>query len=130
MNLMNFSPKNDLERSIIEADKCAITIKDLLYAITRSLLFVSSKAKVEQDGRGFVPLLLEGDGHPPVAAFSSLERPGLHSEVASYVLQMTGRDFVLRLPPEYGVIINPGYAHQFIITPNVASDLRYELSAK
>jgi hypothetical protein len=92
--------------------------------LAASPLFISSKTEVQADGSGFEPLLLEESGKPLVAAFSSLDRPGLHSDVASYVLQMDGREFFLRLPPKYGVIVNPGYVAQLIISPDATSDLR------
>jgi hypothetical protein len=130
IKLAIFFPQNDLENSIVQADSGSISIENLLEIITRSPLFISSKTEVEQDGRGFDPLLLEQDGNALVAAFSSLERPDLHSEVASYVLQMSGRDFFLRLPPKYGAVVNPGYAHQLIIAPNAVSDLKRKLSEK
>ncbi|WP_182466792.1 SseB family protein [Sphingomonas gilva] len=115
--------------AIVEAKRGHLHIDALLMNIAASSLFISSKAEVRDDGRGFDPLLLEKDGKPLVAAFSSSDRPRLHSDVASYILQMNGREFFLRLPPKYGVIINPGYATQLIIAPDATPSLRDKLKA-
>ena len=125
--LNEFMPENDLEIAIVEAKRGDVSVDAVLMDLAASPLFVSSKTEVQDDGSGFEPLLLEESGKPLVAAFSSLERPGLHSEVASYVIQMNGREFFLRLPPTYGVIINPGYVTQLIIAPDAVSDLREKL---
>ena len=129
MTLTDFKPENDLEAAIIEAKRGAASIDVLLMNLAGSPLFISSKTEVQADGSGFEPLLLEESGKPLVAAFSSLDRPGLHREAASYVLQMDGREFFLRLPPKFGVIVNPGYVAQLIIAPDAASDLREKLRA-
>lgn len=125
--LNDFSPENDLEVTIVEAKRGAVSVDTLLMSLAASPLFISSKTEVQEDGGGFEPLLLEEGGEPLVAAFSSLDRPKLHSDVASYVLQMDGREFFLRLPPKYGVIVNPGYVTQLIIAPDATSDLRNKL---
>ncbi|SRR5258708_5455070 len=111
------------------AKRGAVSIDTLLMDLAASPLFISSKTDVQNDGRGFDPLLLEESGMPLVAAFSSLDRPGLHSEAATYVLQLNGREFFLPLPPKYGVIINPGYTRQSIIAPDATCDLREKLEA-
>jgi len=130
MALNNFEPKNDLEVAIVEAKRGIVPIDTLLLRLTKFPLFISSKTEVQKDGEGFEPLLLEESGNPLVAVFSSLERPALHSEVAGYVLQMTGREFFLRLPPKYGVIVNPGYVTQLIIAPDAVLDLKRKLNAQ
>lgn len=128
--LSEFKPENDLEVFIAEAKRGAVPLDALLTRLTTSLLFVSSKTEVLQDGSGFEPLLLEQDGNPLVAVFSSLKRPQRHADKAGYVLQMDGRAFFLRLPPNYGVIVNPDYTAQLIIMPDVVSDLKTRLKMR
>jgi hypothetical protein len=36
-------------------------------------------------------------------------------EMAPYLLQTVGSYFFLRLPPGYGVMVNPGYATQMLV---------------
>jgi hypothetical protein len=130
VQLLEFTPENELEKAIEEARRGALSFDDLVKLIARSNLYVSSKGEVRQDGSGFEPLLLEQNGRPLVAAFSSLSRPGLHGHMAEYVLQMIGREFFLRMPPSYGIILNPGYVAQLIIPSDGVSDLKKNLTAE
>lgn len=130
MTLVEFNPENDLERLIVAAKQGAVSIEAVLTMLAASDLFISSKTEVLQDGSGFEPLLQEYRGKPLVAAFSSLDRPHLHSAAASFVLQMTGREFFLRLPPTFGVILNPGYVTQLILEPHAVADLKPMLQAR
>lgn len=130
MTLSAFEPQNDLEIAIVQAERGTLPLKDVLAKLAEVSLYISSKSEVRQDGSGFDPLLLERDGSPLVAAFSSLERPNLHADMAPFILQMNGREFFLRLPPGYGVIINPGYMPQLIIAPSAILDLKEELAKK
>lgn len=130
MTLNEFTPENSLEAAIVETKRGAHPVEALLMILAESEVFISSKAEVQDNGSGFDPLLFEESGKPLVAAFSSLERPGLHSDAASYILQMKGREFFLRLPPKYGVIVNPGYITQLIIAPDAVSDLKEKLTVK
>jgi hypothetical protein len=125
--LQDFKPENELESAIAETREGIRQVADLMRIIAQSNLFISSKGEVQSDGSGFDPLLFEKDGHPFVAVFSSLSRSGLHSHMAAYVLQMNGREFSLRMPESYGVILNPGYVSQLIIPPTGVSELRKDL---
>jgi hypothetical protein len=127
VQLVDFQPENELERAILGTKQGIRTIDELMNIIAISELYVSSKRVVHQDGSGFEPLLLGQGENPLVATFSSLSRPGLHRHMAEYVLQIKGREFFLRLPPNYGVILNPGYAAQLIIPSRGISELKKQL---
>jgi hypothetical protein len=127
VQLQEFKPGNQLENAIADTREGIRPVPDLMRLIARSNLFISSKGEVQSDGSGFDPLLFEKDGYPFVAVFSSLSRPGLHSRMAKYVLQMNGREFFLRMPASYGVILNPGYVSQLIIPPTGVSEFRRDL---
>jgi hypothetical protein len=128
VQLQEFKPENELENAIADTRKGVRPIADLMRIIARSNLFISSKGEVQADFSGFDPLLFEMDGNPFVGIFSSLSRPGLHSHVAGYLLQMNGREFFLRMPESYGVILNPGYAAQLIIPPTGVAEFRKDLN--
>ena len=125
--MQEFKPENELENAIVDTKEGPRPVADLMRLIAQSNLFISSKGEVQSDGSGFDPLLFEKDGNPFVAIFSSLSRPGLHSRMAEYVLQMNGREFFLRMPASYGVILNPGYVSQLIIPPTGVSEFRKDL---
>ena len=130
MTLAEFVPENPLEHAIMSARRGTLTVDALLLRLANVPLFISSRAEVMEDGRGFEPLLIEESGNALVAAFSSIERPSLHKSVAGYVLKMPGRDFFVRLPSLYGVIVNPGYVAQLVISPDSVADLRRLLKAE
>lgn len=127
MTLIEFVPENGLERIIVDAKRGANSIAAMMETIVSSTLFVPSKSEVLPDASGFDPVLLDKDSDPLVAAFSSASRVDVQHEVAKYVLQMNGSDFFRRLPPGYGVIINPGYTAQLIMPPPAISDLKDDL---
>lgn len=123
MEMSIFNPENELECVIVGAKEGACSVDALIERLLDSDVYISSKTEVEQDGSGFHPLLLGDSGSPLVAVFSSLSRPALHRDMAEYVLKMRGSEFFRRLPVGYGVVLNPGYESQFIISPDVAKQL-------
>jgi hypothetical protein len=127
VQLQEFKPENELENAIADTRKGVRQVADLMRIIARSNLFISSKGEVQSDFSGFDPLLFEMDGNPFVGIFSSLSRPGLHSHMAEYVLQMNGKEFFQRMPESYGVILNPGYVSQLIIPPAGVAEFRKDL---
>ena len=130
MQLSDFQPENEVEFAVVDTKNGVRTIDELIDIVADADLYISSKAEVQRDWSGFDPLLLEESGNPLVAAFSSPSRPSLHRDMAEYILQIKGREFLLRLPPRYGVVLNPGYITQLIISPTALSDLKNYLQTK
>jgi hypothetical protein len=129
VSLLEFKPENELEIQIVAAKQGRFGLAELIRLLTGSPLYVSSKQEVNDDGTGFVPLLLGECAKPLVAVFSALSRPDLHHHVAQHVLQMDGKEFFLRLPAGYGAILNPGYEVQLILEPHAVADLQKKLNA-
>jgi len=130
MPLQPFTPVNDLEAAIAAARSGELPMERLLDQMAAATLFVPSREEVAPDGRGFVPLLLGQAGNALVAAFSNIDRPTLHCEVASYLLPMSGRTLFGRLPPAYGLVVNPGFEAQLVISPDAVADTRRRVSGK
>jgi hypothetical protein len=86
-----------------------------LAALPTATLFVSSRKEVRPDGSGFEPLLLGHGGEQLIAVFTARARPALHRHVAEYGAQMGGGALFQRLPPSFGVVLNPGYTAQLIL---------------
>ncbi|MCA3176004.1 MAG: hypothetical protein ING36_10775 [Burkholderiales bacterium] len=127
MKLVEFKPENDFERAVLNAKNGDCSMDDLIKIVSESVLYVPSQTEVMQDGRGFQPLLLDAGGNPLVAACSSFGRVDLHRQVAEYVIQMNGKDFLLRLPTGYGVVLNPGYVAQLIVLPDAVAGIKASL---
>lgn len=86
---------------------------DVIAAMLRTVLIVPVGA---QSG-GFNPVYFDRDGVPMLAAFTSFELTGRVTDLAKHALTMTGRDLVLRMPADEGIVLNPGHGVGLEILP-------------
>lgn len=124
MTLETFDPANETETVIADTRAGTRPVGALLPALAGATLYVSSRAEVQADGSGFEPLLLGEAGKPLVAAFTTPERATLHRDRADYLLGMPGDAFFRRLPPGYGVVVNPGFAAQLVVDAEAIARLQ------
>lgn len=125
MTLLSFTPETPIEHRIVAAQNGELSGDALLHEIAASNLYIPSRDEVREDGSGFQPVLLEMDGQPYVAVYTALARAPKDS--ASYLLQAVGSYFFLRLPPGYGVMINPGYAAEMLVPAHGIAALQQDL---
>ena len=126
MALLAFAPESDIERRIAEVQAGKYSADALIREMADCDLFIPSKGDVQEDGRGFVPELVEQAGMRFVAVFTALSRPPRTG--AGYLLQAKGAAFFRRLPAGYGVIVNPGYDAQLLLPPDGVAMLKQDLS--
>ncbi len=125
MTILAFEPETDIERQILNVQAGTYPADALMHDMANSDLYIPSKGEVQEDGRGFVPELLERGDMAFVAVFSALSRQP--RGMAEYLLKATGRAFFLRLPPGYGVIFNPGYDAEMLLPPDGVAILKQDL---
>jgi hypothetical protein len=125
MALIAFAPQTPIEYRILAAQNGELSGDALLREIAASNLYIPSKDEVQADGSRFQPVLLEMEGEPYVAVYTALSR--VPKDMAPYLLQAVGSHFFLRLPPGYGVIINPGYAAQMLVPAHGVTALQQDL---
>jgi hypothetical protein len=125
MTLLAFEPETDIERQILNVQAGTYPADALMQDMANSDLYIPSKGEVQEDGRGFVPVLLERGDMAFVAIFTALSRQP--RGLAEYLLKATGRAFLLRLPPGYGVIFNPGYDAEMLLPPDGVAMLKQDL---
>jgi hypothetical protein len=125
MTLLAFEPETDIERQILNVQAGTYPADALMQDMANSDLYIPSKGEVQEDGRGFVPVLLERGDMAFVAIFTALSRQP--RGMAEYLLKATGRAFLLRLPPGYGVIFNPGYDAEMLLPPDGVAMLKQDL---
>lgn len=113
MTPLSFTPETPIEHRILAAQKGELSGDALLREIAASNLFIPSRDEVQEDGSRFQPVLFEMEGQSYVAVYTALARAP--KDLAPYLLQTVGTYFFLRLPPGYGVMINPGYAVQMLV---------------
>ena len=124
MTLHAFDPANETETVIADTRAGTRPVGALLPALAEATLYVPSRAEVQADGSGFAPLLLGEAGQPLVAAFTAPDRALLHRDHAEYLLGMPGDAFFRRLPPGYGVVVNPGFAAQLVVDAEAIARLQ------
>jgi hypothetical protein len=124
-DMTTFEPKNELEVGLVEAQSGRLSVPDLMRLLVKSELAVPSAGEVLEDGSGFQPLLFPKDQIQMLASFSDKERIGEFASMAPYCLVLKGRDLLHRMPPGYGLVVNPGSPIGFDISPEgIANVLR------
>lgn len=115
--LLEFVPGNAIERKMVDAKTGACTTDELVVALLAARLLVASETEVQADGSGFSPLLMRAGEDKLLAAFSAPNRLRLYPGRTGHAFAESGRDFILRIPPGYGAVVNPGYTHQMVMPP-------------
>jgi hypothetical protein len=124
-DLAPFQPWNAIERRIEDARNGKGDADALMRAIAEADLFIPSDGDVQPDGSGYRPILLEQDDLSLVAVFTAAAR--MEKGMAPVLMRMNGRQFFLRLPAGYGVIVNPGFDAQIILPPDGVAALKEDL---
>lgn len=103
-----FLPLNELEFGLLAAKCNEISISEFVRKLVASDLALPTAAEVQEDGTGFVPILFDKQGTKMLAAFTDKVRASQLEHVAKYCLVMNGLSVLRRVPPSYGLVINPG----------------------
>lgn len=113
----DFSPLNSLEVALQRAQSGELSLQEFLRLLVDSDIAVPSGGRIMSDGSGFVPLLFDKQEVKMVACFTAKERVGSFANLAPYCLVIRGREFLRRVPPQHGLVINPGQPVGLDITP-------------
>ena len=125
MTLLAFKPETVIEQRILDVQAQTYSADALMREMADHDLFIPSKGDVQEDGRGFVPVLLDQGGMPFVMVFTALSRRP--RGLAEYLLKANAGLFLRRLPSGYGVIFNPGYDAQLLLPPDGVAALKRDL---
>jgi hypothetical protein len=121
--MQDFSPLNDLEIALVEARSGRLLMSGFIKVFVGNDLAVPSGREVMANGDGFQPVLFDKNGVKMVACFTAKERIGRIAGRAPYCLAMKGMEFLRRVPPGYGLVINPGQSVGFDISPDGLSSI-------
>ena len=124
MALSEFRPENDFERVLSEAKQIALDIPELIDILSRSILYVPTRSAAQPGHEEFLPQLLPDGRHYSVVTFSSQPRAPLNRHPGGYLLEIDGRELVRKLPPFFGIALNPGYAVELGISWKALADYR------
>lgn len=125
--MKGFRPINDFELALEQAKDGRLGVRELMRVLVSSELAVPSAEEVMADGSGFSPLLFNKNGVQMLACFSDKSRVNEFADMTPYCLMMQGRELLRRMPPGYGLVINPGLIVGFDMTPDGIARLVSEL---
>ena len=110
MTRSDFEWRNEIERSLSDAQSGRLSLLAFLHELMNAELFVPSAAEVGADGSGFQPLIYQRDQGSYIAAFTERNRISESEFPVKYCLAMKGHQMFEWIGKEYGVVINPGYS--------------------
>lgn len=106
----DFIAVNDLERAMIDAQAGLMTPTAFQDVFLSAPLYLPSASAIQSDWSGFLPVVYKREGAEIIAVFSEAERSRRVAHTAPYVLQIDAADFISRLMPDLGVVVNPGFS--------------------
>lgn len=115
--MTDLPPQTPIETLLQSTMTGQTPIRTFLQAFVATEIVLLSGRLVTPDGSGFDPLLFDRQGTLHVAVFTDPARVGIHSQQAPHSLRWLMLDVLRRVPPGYGVVINPGTALGFEISP-------------
>lgn len=123
--MSSFVPLNEFEHVLLAAQQGRASVPQMLRAFAAAQIAVPSASEVRLDGSGLEPIALNPGDAARIACFSDPGRIASFAEIAAYALQMKGIDLLRWLPPEFGLIVNPGHEVGFELpAQGVANALR------
>jgi hypothetical protein len=121
--MKEFLPNGELEIALLKAKSGFLPASELLRKFLHTRIVVPSAAEVAADGAGFEPLQFSKKDMQMLACFTTAERIDEFAATAPFYLEITGQQLLQRLPPDYGVVINPGWPVGFDISPQGVSKI-------
>lgn len=115
--MTTFDPLNKLEASLLSAKRKEMPIQTFSRELVGAELTLPSVSEVKEDGTGFEPILYVKHGTNMVAAFTDKTRIGELTGLARYYLTMQGVHVLRRIPPGYGLVIDPGLEFGLDLSP-------------
>ena len=125
MTLKPFAPLRPIEQRILDARDGRLAGDALMLEIADTHLFVPSRNPVSDDGSRFSPVVLEQDDVPYIAVFTEVSRQP--ADMAGHSVQMAGRSCIEKLPPGFGLAVNPGFDAQLLVPPQSVVILKQDL---
>ena len=119
--MTEFATYGPFEDVIAQARAGKKTKEELIGSFLAAEVVLPSGAPAEGSDE-IVPLLFEVEGATMLAVFTDPRRIGEFADIAPYLITMSGRDIMVRLPPDGGIVINPTTAEVgFEISPEAVA---------
>jgi len=117
------APQTPIEALLKTAMDGQLPIGLFMKAFVASEVVLLTGSLVTPDGSGFDPLLFDKQGVLHVSVFTDMSRVGFHSQQAPHTIRMLMLEVLKRVPGGYGVVINPGTALGFEISPSGVGEI-------
>lgn len=117
------APQTPIETLLKTAMDGQLPIGLFMKAFVASEVVLLTGSLVTPDGSGFDPLLFDKQGVLHVSVFTDMSRVGFHSQQAPHTIRMLMLEVLKRVPGGYGVVINPGTALAFEISPSGVGEI-------
>jgi len=123
-----FLPLNELEFDLLAAKRNEISVSEFIRKLVSSDLALPTAEEVQEDGSGFMPILFDKHGTKMLAVFTDKVRASQLEHVAKYCLVMNGLSVLRRIPPGYGLVVNPGLEVGFELSADGVVEIVKDLS--
>lgn len=128
INKSTFKPVNNLEKSLISAQNGEISMSEFMPKLIESQIYVPSTEEVQSDGQGLKPLFFDKQGKAMVAIFTDLSRiTSDFKNHAQFCLGIVTRNFLIGLPKDFGIVINPSHPVGLEISSDGIQNLKKDL---
>lgn len=117
-----------VEIAITRARQRQLTMQTVLWTMAASTLFVPSAEEPGESFADFRPVYFPKGGIEMLAVYSTPEAAGAVSQLAPWVVTLTGSQIVRMMPRDKGLVLNPGSTEGFDIEPEGLKVLREEIS--
>ena len=115
--MTDLPPQTPIETLLRSAMDGQLPIGLFMKALVAAEVVLQTGSLVTPDGSGFDPLLFDKQGVLHVAVFTDLSRVGVHNQQAPHTIRMLMIEVLRRVPGGYGVVVNPGTALGFELSP-------------
>ena len=117
-----------LDRAVLAARSGKLSMQAVLWTFAASTIFVPSAADPGEDRSGLRPVYFPKGEHQMLTVFSTTEAANATSDLAPFLLTITGAELLLAMPVEAGLVLNPGTMVGFDTAPKGLAAFRAELA--
>ncbi len=121
MNKKIVENKN-LAQSLIDVSGGKMSLHEFIKIFLESELIVPSAVET-QEGDFIVPLFFKKEGQSMLSVFASPFFLEMYKNNVKKCFIMKGKEVLMRLPPNVGLVINPGCSEGFDVSPAGAQDI-------
>lgn len=121
---VSFEPENILEEKLVGAQQGMLDFSDFWQTFLFSDIYIPSGTPVENDLTDVTPLLYQRGDLVLMALCTSLGRLYAIKRMTDYCLKMNSKELLIRMPPHYGVVINPGQRFGLELSEEAVSKLK------